>query len=264
MKSGSFIKRDRRMNRAIYQSAFAALLLILGTAIPVLSQGVDERLQRLEEEVARLKTEREALPKNPMAWLYRIERLCGPERTAAFNSFLLHPRESSRSLAEGKTAPKVEQLPSVEPIPVTVGIYYSPEFLSDQRALSSPNSWPRPNKCSGQASQILFDHIFPILFENVIPIPTRPPGGLGGQKVAGVIEPQIDTIRNSFGTYISYRFVLYSPEGEPLASWSVTGSCRSPTVACAMREVGTKLLSNFRDFNGVANWLRASGVADDR
>ncbi len=123
--------------------------------------------------------------------------------------------------------PTVDHLPSVARAPVSVGVYYSPEFRNYKQDGSDDGKWPFSYSI-GPASVTLFQQLLPRLFKDVVQVDSRPPLAAEGRELAGVIEPSIEKVhlrqvRLNLWAKVTYRFTVYAPDGERLASWTVTG-----------------------------------------
>lgn len=175
--------------------------------------------------------------------------------------------------------PTMSRPPTVRQVPLAVGVFYSPEFRNyTHSGWRGGDRWDFP---LGEASVKLFDQAFPIMFESLVPVSSRPPLAPDGRKLAAVIEPKIEGFDFNLpfiktGTYsaeITYRFTLHSMEGEPFASWTVKGVGAKPgqfgfefarwpgeAADLAMQDAATKLVTGFWDVPEVRLWLRKSGV----
>jgi len=173
----------------------------------------------------------------------------------------------------------LEPPPDTKRLPLAVGIYYSPDLKAYEHVgARSGDWWAFP---LGPASTKLFDKVFPIAFESAPVVPNLPPLNPVGPQVAAVIEPRIEAFDFDLpflktGTYraeITYRFTLYSPQGESLASWTVTGVGAKPSQVgfefarwpgeaadLAMQDAASKFLTGFRDVPEVRKWLRQVGA----
>jgi len=171
----------------------------------------------------------------------------------------------------------IDRPPSVTPVPLAVGVYYSPEFRAYEHVrVRQKMRFVAP---FGQASVALFDRVLPMIFEGVVPVASPPPLGEGGPKLAAVIEPKIEAfdfdwpVVLAFGAYtaeVTYRFTLYSPEGNPFASWTVRGDGNPvglqagvpKAIDLAMEDAAKKFMAGFRDVPEVRRWLRQAGIPD--
>ncbi len=177
--------------------------------------------------------------------------------------------------------PTVQPLPTIAQVPLTIGVYYESKFRSARyefRGFTGLAIF-----LVGQASVTLFDQVFPALFKDVSVVPTRPPLPAGVAKVDAVIEPAIENFEvetrvrgpgftETYLAEITYRFTLWSFQGERIASWTITGNGDSRGVAwradelrgqvaeLAMRDAAVNFLSGFRDAPEVRRWLRDLGV----
>jgi len=153
---------------------------------------------------------------------------------------------------------------TIDPIPVPIGIYYSPEL----------RSWPEKGKVRettiGRGSEALIDAAFRKLFVTVIPTSGRPP--LSGEmaRLPAVIEPSIEgaeyhhTLVTGFKVRISYAFVAYAASGERLAAWHVSGRAESKdfskAVRLAVQEAGNNMVLGFREERDIQRWLERAAL----
>jgi len=114
-------------------------------------------------------------------------------------------------------------------VPLAVGIYYSVDFRTyEYVSTHGGDRWIFP---LGPASVTLFDQVFPRVFASTRAVQSRPPLPTGDGALAAVIEPKIEAfdyrlaafIGGTVSVEITYRFTLYSPRGDPIASWFVKG-----------------------------------------
>ena len=150
--------------------------------------------------------------------------------------------------------PAMDRQVKVEQVPLTVGVYYSPEFLAPIEVQQGPPSLgvyysreslaptevpsaraPIPDAERviipvGEASVGILGDALSMLFARVQRVPQSPPLDAEGAGTAGVIEPLVEHLRYqfhggkpSFAAFVVYRFVLYAPDGTRLGSWVVTG-----------------------------------------
>ena len=177
--------------------------------------------------------------------------------------------------------PTVEPLPSTIRLPLTVGVYYDPKFRSTRyqfRGFTGLANFP-----VGQASVTLFDRLFAAIFKSVSVVPDRPPLRAEGAKIDAVIEPAIAAFdvktrvrgpgfTETYRAEITYRFTLWSSQGERIASWTVTGNgetrgvtwradeLRGRVAELAMRDAAAKFLRVFRGVPEARRWLGEMGL----
>ena len=167
--------------------------------------------------------------------------------------------------------PTVDHLPSVAQVPVSVGVYYSPEFRNYEYAWQ-PYEIIKPELYSiGPASVTLFQQLLPKLFKEVVQVDSRPPLAAEGRELAGVIEPSIEKVhlrhvRMNLGAKVTYRFTVYAPDGERLASWTVTGEGHKmspsyrgnndPAVELAIEDAATKFMTSLDEVPEAKRWAR--------
>ncbi len=180
--------------------------------------------------------------------------------------------------------PKIDNPPSVTKIPFSVGVYYAPEFRACERHFYI-GQHPPFNVFAGKASIALFDDVFQIMFKRVVPVISRPPLPPGGPIVAAVIEPKIEKfelvskpkfleLKNAFDAEISYRFILYTPEGDQIVSSTYTadetisascfliGKPGGEATDIVMQEAAKKFMSDFPNLPQVQQWIRQTEVSD--
>ena len=155
-------------------------------------------------------------------------------------------------------------VPLVDPMPVTVGIYYSPEFA---QAKHEEERWGTDWKADlGPYHVHMADKLFAAEFRETVPVtdikslPANPP-------YKAIIEPRIeqfsfitprDTGAKYFAVTIRYRLNVYAPDGALADSLTFTGygsngagsgmTSTKPMVAAtkaAMRDAAAKFLVQF-------------------
>lgn len=196
----------------------------------------------------------------------------------ALSSLVLAATAISAGCVWSVPEPVLVREPRPEPIPLRIGVYYSPEFRSFTYRHYLPTDTAY---ILGKPSVRLVNAALALLFIEVVEVP-RP--GLGASlrgDLAGVIEPRIVSAAYEypragtrvFPVHITYGFTAYSRRGEAVASWDVTGQGTEPTsnpfdapssirrnFEHAMREAAWKLTSGFRDFPEIRRWLEEQGV----
>ena len=138
--------------------------------------------------------------------------------------------------------PKIDPLPSVKPIPLHVGVYFSPEFRSYEYRYEgykiSGEPGDKESFVIGEASVDLFNQLLRGMFKNTVEVKQRPPLSSSGMKLAGVIEPNIEEFkltkseerprrRRRYRVQLTYRFTVYAPDGKISVFW-VSGRGRGP------------------------------------
>ncbi|MDP2606078.1 MAG: hypothetical protein Q8S00_26345 [Deltaproteobacteria bacterium] len=167
--------------------------------------------------------------------------------------------------------PTTEGLPGVGRLPLTVGISYGPE-LRDFKHVEA-RIFP-----VGEASIALFDQVFPLLFERTIELRNSSnPERIN--VVAAILEPTIEAFElrsptswpSLYWSEVIYRFTLWSPKREMIASWTIMGvgmkeaglffplPSQRAVVEFAMQDAARKFLITFRGLPEVRQMLRDSG-----
>ena len=183
--------------------------------------------------------------------------------------------------------------PPAEPLPMTVGVYFGPQFSNfvavDHYELESTDY--RVHVAIGQPSLALFEEILPRMFARTVVLEKGPPLWLNRPDLDFMIEPRIDRavylrrvqrerdepddpIENE-GVYLAetrYALTLYSPEGEVLGDYAVSGKAQgfdglhgypvvSRTLKETMERAVTKLAAEFPRQPAVREWLGRRGLA---
>jgi hypothetical protein len=174
--------------------------------------------------------------------------------------------------------------PLIDPLPVTIGVYYSPEFSThtheEMKEVEGDTNRYKFNL--GFRSVLLFDQVFSSMFKKVILVEKRPPLGPVGLELSAIIEPSIEEIRISAVRHsrnykrslviITYRIALYTTSGARLASYSVEGTGESRPSASigrksfgeathfAMRDAAAKFMAGFQNQQGVREWFEDIGL----
>jgi len=187
--------------------------------------------------------------------------------------------------------PVLVREPRPVPVLLRIGVYYSPDFRSfTYRHHFSDTAW-----ILGKPSVQLLHEALALLFIEVVEVPRPGSGPSLRGDLAGIIEPQIVSAAAVYisdehlqaglqvmPVHVTYGFTLYSPSGEPMASWDVTGRGEEPTSTSsplasgstaistlkrnfehAMREAAWKLTSGFREIPEVRQWLAKQAVHTD-
>ena len=149
----------------------------------------------------------------------------------------------------------------------------------------------------GPPSIAMFDRVFTGMFVKTVAVEHCPPATDQGLDVDAVIDTQIErfwwymtplragmsvtSIRNE--VEITYRFLLYSPEGETIDSWTVVGSglyipefipgisklinigpeptWLSAAVKLGMRDAAANFVTEFRHRPKIREWLQGLDVS---
>lgn len=154
----------------------------------------------------------------------------------------------------------------VDPLPLAVGVYYSPEFRSYESSGGL-------NFALGEASIALFDRVFARMFNQAVRLESRPPLHRGTPSVMAVIEPQIESFDAKLGSSVgvTYRMRLSTTQGGEIATWTVSGvggqidwwagSAKiQDATASALRSAAARFVMGFRDQPDVRKWLSARGL----
>jgi hypothetical protein len=164
-------------------------------------------------------------------------------------------------------------------IPLSIGVYLSPEFLAvEDRHRSGGLGGTTMIFRFGQTSADLFDGVFNAAFEEVHFVKARPPLALDGPKVAAVIEPRIERAKmygrvGTFTAELVYLFRLYDGAGNVVLSWNTSGQALSnpegkfifdgapqPVQDNALKQAGENLMRSLYNDPRILTWLQSQGV----
>lgn len=180
-------------------------------------------------------------------------------------------------------SPVLDAPPLPPRLPIEVGVFYDDDFKTYEAvepvSLHAENRFVRS---LGAASVRMFDEAIAALFEKTTRLAARPAFGDTPPNVRGVIEPTIEAA--SFGPVnrgmgwgssvwaeVTYGIRLYSPRGELIGAWRVTGFGEADTHAFhelevlglatdrSIEDALRKFLAGFFDVPEVRRWLRKTG-----
>jgi hypothetical protein len=185
-------------------------------------------------------------------------------------------------------SPVLERRPLVQPLPLTVGVYFSPEFrayrgktnCADRDQLMALIFPPMALACSfkydlGLQSVAMFELLLAGMFDSIVAIDTLSPPSASSPGIAGIIAPIItdfnarrfdEGLVNVYASDITYQVTLYSPAGIELGAWQVVGNGRTAGMAGesarrAMRDAATTFIKGFRQEQLVKRWLEGANIA---
>lgn len=163
-------------------------------------------------------------------------------------------------------------------IPLSVGVYFSPEFLAFEHRRPRGGMDAAMIFKFGQMSADLFDGAISTAFEEVHFLDTRVPVAADHPPIAAVIEPRIKhaAVHGDFGYWtviVTYNFKLYDSAGNPVMSWTVRGTglhdartkfistgAPHPALDAAMKQAGENLMEAFYSDPEITEWLETQGV----
>ena len=201
-----------------------------------------------------------------------------PNRAGAISCLLASCLLASGCLSSVPLNPTAEGLSFPARLPLSIGLYSSAAF----QAYEIEDRYQGFRMPIGRASATLFQEITAMLFEQSSPVLARPSLTGPAAAVRAVIEPTIVMVdlgsgmlqsSELFWAEIAYRFILSSPQGDVIASWTVTGvgiteangslnrhGYQGQAVDMAIRNAGARLLDVFQGVPEVRQWLGGAGV----
>ncbi len=168
-----------------------------------------------------------------------------------------------------KSVPVADSFPSpvIEPMPLDVGLHYN-DALQQFAHNKAATGGTKYQVELGPSHLKLFDRLFGGMFQNVRPVHDVESVSLNAHDIDAIIEPTIDeyviNTPDDNGTdycevSIRYQISVYSPSGELLTSWPVTGYGKSRSskfksgqavgkaTTEAMRDAAAFMAIEFRD-----------------
>jgi hypothetical protein len=149
--------------------------------------------------------------------------------------------------------------PLVEPLPIAVGVYYSPEFRAGEKTdtpiYASSGAGSTYVVTMGPASVAMFDQLFGAVFAHIVTVDKTSLGPTDTQ-LAAVIEPRLLAVHvTDFGERVSlvYMIAVHAPAGEVLAEMRVQGVDQG--VEAAMRDAAAEFLLGFCESKEIKGWL---------
>ncbi len=170
---------------------------------------------------------------------------------------------------------RLPQHPLIERFPLTIGVYYDPAF----RAYEGTTEDKTLKISLGPGSIAVLDQALASAFERVVQVGARAASPGEPVGVDAIIEPTIDAVYLNplssvppSGVRITYGMTLYSPQGERLTFWQVTGVGAhpwsvgwGPSVAAratenALRDAAAQVLVSLDREPGVQRSLKTLGA----
>jgi hypothetical protein len=173
--------------------------------------------------------------------------------------------------------------PLIEPLPITLGVWFDTDFthheIFDEATSRKESSWIVN---TGAAQVQMWDTLLAGMFKQVVHL-TSPPGPGGSNPgVDAVLIPHVEELQYAipaqtnvkvYEIWMRYRFDLVTPDGTPIAQWTMTSYGKTPTAmlqsdqeavnlaaVMALRDAGANFATHFTRVPAVQDWLRGKGV----
>jgi hypothetical protein len=168
--------------------------------------------------------------------------------------------------------------PLMAPLPLVLGVWYGDDFANheffDEAKSRSESSWIVQ---TGAAQVAMWDTLLGGMFTELVhmrgaPLPTQM-----NQAVDAVLVPHVDELQYSipahtnikvYEIWMRYRMELVTPNGEPIAEWTMTAYGKTPTAflrsdqaavnlaaVVALRDAGANFATGFTRVPAVREWL---------
>lgn len=170
--------------------------------------------------------------------------------------------------------------PLISPLPVTVGIWYEPEFAQheffDEAKGRSESDWVVK---TGEAQVQMWSQLFDRMFTEVRPLEAAPSPDQMNPAVDAVLIPRVDELQYAipahtnvkvYEIWMRYAFELVTTSGDPIAEWTMTAYGKTPTAflqrdeeavrlagVVALRDAGAHFITTFQKVPEVARWLES-------
>lgn len=170
--------------------------------------------------------------------------------------------------------------PLVEPLPVSVGLIFSPELHDYIYTEDIPDqaTW---TITLGDANIAMLEPLFDTMFSETREVSDLPLSASDQRSLDGVIRPMLEKFefdvpigeRDQFvEVWMQYKLSLYEPDGAVVTEWPVTGYGKAElgrnredavrkAAIVAMREVGATISTQFANQPQVTYWLEEKGDA---
>ncbi|MEO0436843.1 MAG: hypothetical protein AAF098_08040 [Pseudomonadota bacterium] len=168
--------------------------------------------------------------------------------------------------------------PLLEPLPVTIGVWYEPDFLAhefyDEAKGRSDSTWIVK---TGEAQVQMWSQLLRGMFDTIVPIENKPSPEQVSQIVDAVLIPRVDELQYAipahtnvkvYEIWMRYAFELVSTNGDPIAEWTMTAYGKTPpaflrsdeaavnlAAVVALRDAGAHFITSFEKVPEVAQWL---------
>ncbi len=173
--------------------------------------------------------------------------------------------------------------PLMDPLPVTMGIYYDDDFISheifDEAKSRTESDWVVK---TGDAQVAMWDTLLTGMFKRVEHMRFRPEPDKMNQAVDAVLIPRIEELQYAipahtnvkvYEIWLRYRFDLVHVNGDPIAGWTMTAYGKTPTAflqsdeaavnlaaVMALRDAGANFATGFPRIPAVKTWLDSRRV----
>ncbi|MDG2270930.1 MAG: hypothetical protein P8L39_01420 [Halioglobus sp.] len=173
--------------------------------------------------------------------------------------------------------------PLIEPLPITLGVWFGDDFAQheffDESKSRNESSWL---VTTGAAQVQMWDRLLTGIFKKIVVLTSPPQPGQVSPAVQAVLIPHIAELQYAipahtqikvYEIWMRYRFELVTPEGQPIAEWTMSSYGKTPTAflqsdqeavnlaaVMALRDAGAHFISQFTQIPAVQGWLQEQGV----
>lgn len=168
--------------------------------------------------------------------------------------------------------------PIVEPLPIALGVWYTPEFANhefyDEAKGRAESTWIVK---TGEAQVQMWSQLLRGLFVDVKALDGQPAPERIDPGVDAVLIPRVDELQYAipahtnvkvYEIWMRYAFQLVTSAGEPIAEWTMTAYGKTPSAflqsdqeavrlagVVALRDAGAHFITSFRKVPEVAQWI---------
>lgn len=175
--------------------------------------------------------------------------------------------------------------PLMAPLAVNLGVWYEPEFVAheffDEAKGRAESTWIVK---TGDAQVQMWGQLLNNMFAGLTKMDGKPAPEQMNPVVDAVLIPRVDELQYAipahtnvkvYEIWMRYAFELVTPNGEPIAEWTMTAYGKTPTAflqtdeaavnlaaVVALRDAGAHFITSFQKVPEVADWLQ--GLQDER
>jgi hypothetical protein len=173
--------------------------------------------------------------------------------------------------------------PLIEPLPLTLGVWYGDDFARheffDEAKGRQESSWI---VTTGTAQVEMWNTLLAGMFREVVHLDTEPGPGQSNPHIDAVLIPHVDELQYTipahtnikvYEIWMRYRLELLTPDGHPIAEWTMPCYGKTPTAflqsdqeavnlaaVMALRDAGANFAAHFTQVPAVRDWLQQKGV----
>ncbi|MEZ5502543.1 MAG: hypothetical protein R3E50_07700 [Halioglobus sp.] len=173
--------------------------------------------------------------------------------------------------------------PLIEPLPLTMGVWFGDDFAGheffDEAKGKKESSWI---VSTGAAQVQMWDTLLRGMFRKLVLLQAKPGTGQPDPGLDAILIPHVEELQYAipahthvkvYEIWMRYRFELVTPDGKPIAQWTMPSYGKTPTAllqtdqeavnlaaVMALRDAGANFATHFSRVPAVRDWLQEKGV----